>query len=87
MHLIMGIFAGALIGWIAYLRLEAFQDQGLRPCLFFGAVGGALGALATPMLTASAPGGPVSTSLVLICAAGAVAVLYASNFVARHLDA
>lgn len=50
MNLMVGIVAGALIGWVAYRALRSKVGRGLRTSLFIGIGGGALGAQLAPML-------------------------------------
>lgn len=85
MNMLIGIVAGALTGWLAFSRVDASQDLGLGPCLFIGAVGGALGVLAMPLVTSATSEGPGTVALLMLAFAGAGASLFVSNIVARRL--
>lgn len=85
MNMLIGIIAGTLTGWLAFSRVDASQDLGLGPCLFIGAVGGALGVLAMPLVTSANSEGPVSIALLVLALAGAGGSLFVSNIVARRL--
>jgi uncharacterized membrane protein YeaQ/YmgE (transglycosylase-associated protein family) len=52
MNLMVGIVAGAIIGWVAFSILRSNIGRGLRTSLFIGIGGGALGAQLAPMLSA-----------------------------------
>lgn len=81
MNIILWIFAGAIVGWLAYAVAGYNAERGLMTSVVIGAFGGFVGGKAlAPMLMSAAAAPPgVSTSALVIAVVVAAAFLFFCN--------
>ena len=51
MNVVLGLFVGSLIGWLAFVRLRMRPQRGLLASVLLGAAGGGIGMQLASMVT------------------------------------
>jgi uncharacterized membrane protein YeaQ/YmgE (transglycosylase-associated protein family) len=85
-NIALWIFAGAIVGWVAYAVAGYNEERGLIVSIIVGAFGGAVGgmALAPMLMTAAATPPGVNTPALVIAVAVAATLLVLCNVVHKR---
>jgi uncharacterized membrane protein YeaQ/YmgE (transglycosylase-associated protein family) len=84
-NLVLGLLAGALMGWIAFALFRFNSNRGLTTSLLLGAIAGGVGTqLAFMVRTAPSVDGAPSIFALIVAAATAAACLIVASMIARR---